>query len=293
MTSVEQANIRGLEIDKVVKAVTYTDYVFKSLCLVSSISTDSVRWYRKTNAATVLSPTAPSTGKNRSPMSKFQILESDITRTTSYTKEYGYGGVISMQDVDTADIDMLAFTVVDLTKAVIRDVDSDIWDVLSNSRVTPTSGTDGGQINLVTTSGAWTDGASNPIRDLLQARRALLVSGGYTQNPTIVLSPTDYANLISYLIFAKGSSIPAFSSSLAQGGKVLELAGMPIMVSPNVTADYAIAVIPQVSCTWKSLHDTTSAIIDHPGIGKEIRVWESGIAILQNPRSVCLISNTQ
>src|SRR3990167_8126875 len=224
MTAVEQENIRGLEIDKVVKAVTYTEYVFKNLCLVSKISTDSVRWYRKTNAATVLSPTSPSTGKNRSPMSKFQILESNITRTTAYTKEYGYGGVISMQDVDTADIDMLAFTIVDLTKAVVRDVDADIWDVLSNSRVTPTSGTDGGQINLVTTSGGWTDGASNPIRDLLEARKTLLVSGGYTQNPTIVLSPTDYANLVSYLVFSKGSSIPAFSSTLAQGGKVLELA---------------------------------------------------------------------
>lgn len=293
MTGLEEANIRGLEIDKVVKAVTWTEYVFKSLCQNSSTKSDSIRWYNKTNAATTLSPTSPSTGVNISPLSKFQILHSDVTRNTSYVRKYGYGQIISMEDIDGSDIDILALQVVDLTKAVIRDVDTRIWDVLTNSRVTPTSGTAGSQINMITTSGAWTDGASNPIRDLLAARRVIAVSGGYTQNPTIVMSPLDYQNLISYLVFSKGSNIPSFSSEMAKGGKVLELAGMPLMISTNVTADYAVALLPQVSCTWKTFQDTTSAIIDHPGLGKEIRVWEIGEAILQNPRSVCLISNTQ
>src|SRR3990167_2145656 len=293
MASQEQADIRGLEIDKIVKAVTFTEDVFKSLCQVSTTSSsDTFRWYRKTNAATTLSATTPAASANISPLSRFTTLESDVTRTTSYVRKYGNTAFISMEDVLGADIDILALQIMDCTNVVVRDVDTRIWDVITNSRVTPTSATAGDQINMVTTSGAWTDAANNPIRDVLAARRVIMVSGGYTQNPTIVLSPLDYQNLISYLVFAKGSNIPDFSSSLARGGKVLELAGMPIMVSPNVTADYAVALIPQVSCTWKSFKDTSSVVVDHPGLGKEIIVWEIGEAILQNPRSVCLISNT-
>src|SRR3990167_4512617 len=242
MTTVEQADIRGLEIDKIVKAVTFTEYVFKNLCQVSGTKSDSIRWYRKTSAATTLSGGAPSVTANISPLSRFPTLESDVTRNTSYVRKYGATAFISLEDVEGADIDILALQVMDLTKTIVRDVDTRIWDVLSNNRVAPTSATLGSQINLVTTSGAWNDAASNPIRDLLEARRVIMVSGGYTQNPTIVLSAQDYSNLISYLVFAKGASIPQFSSTLAQGGKVLELAGMPLMVSPNVTADYAIAL---------------------------------------------------
>lgn len=290
-TTPEQANLRGLEIDKVVKAVTFTEYVFKSLCLISSTSSDSFRWYRKTNAATTLSATAPAYTSNTAFMANPTHLESDVTRLTGYVKEYKVSGLISEMDIESDDFDILALEVMDLTRVIIRDVDTRIWDVITNSRVHSGLST---EPNLVTTSGAWTDGASNPIRDILQARKAIRVSGGYvTQNPVLVLSPTDEANLISYLVFAKGSSIPNLSSSLAGNGRILELAGIPIRVSDNVTADYAVMLIPQVSCTWKSFKDTTTETTRYAGRGTEILVHEIGEAVLQNPKSVCIISNTQ
>lgn len=291
-TTPEQANLRGLEIDKVVKAVTFTEYVFKSLCQVSSTKADSFRWYRKTNAATTLSATSPSVTANTAFMANPAHLESDVTRNTGYVQEYKVSGLISEMDIESDDIDILALQIMDLTRVVIRDVDTRIWNVITNNRAYSGLAT---EPNLVTTSGAWTDGSSNPIRDILQARKAIRVSGGYvTQEPVLVLSPTDEANLISWLVFAKGSSVPNLSSRLAEGGnRLLEVAGVPIRVSDNVTADYAVMLIPQVSCLWKSFKDTTTEITRYPGRGTEILVHEIGEAVLQNPKSVCLISNTQ
>ena len=291
MTGVEEANIRGLEIDKVVKAVKYMEYVFKSDVTVSPTKSDAIRWYNKTTFGT-LSATAPNTGVNISPLSRFPTIESSVTRNTSYIRKYGYTDFISMEDIDGADIDMLALTVMDLTKAVIRDVDTRIYDVMTKNRAGVTgAATD---INLITTSGGWNDGASNPLRDIFAAQRVLWISGGYAAgNPTLYLSPLDYENLRSYLVFSKGSSVPQLSSTLAGNGVLAEIGGVKIKVSPNVTADYAVLALPSIAVTWKQFADTTSTVIDHPGIGKEIRIWEIGEAINVSPKAVVLISNTQ
>lgn len=293
MATVETENIRGLEIDKVVKAVTFQEYVFRNDVSRTTTSSDAIRWYNKTSYGT-LSATTPSATSNISPLSYFERLESDVTRNTSYVRKYGVTGFISMEDVNGADIDILALTIVDLTRVIIRDVDTRIFNVLTQSLVPPETTGVTAAVNLITTSGAWTDGASNPIRDILAAQRVLWVSGGYAAgNPTLYLSPLDYQNLVSYLVFAKGSNIPQMASTVAENGTVAMLGGVKIKVSPTVTADYAVLALPTIACTWKSFQDTTSTVIDHPGLGKEIRVWEIGEAILQSPKAVCIISNTQ
>ena len=69
--------------------------------------------------------------------------------------------------------------------------------------------------------------------------------------------------------------------------------GLKIIVSPNVTADWAAVVIPKESITWKSVVGLTTISIEDPGIKTTIRSWEIGCAQLKNPEAVCLISNTQ
>jgi hypothetical protein len=50
--------------------------------------------------------------------------------------------------------------------------------------------------------------------------------------------------------------------------------------------------VPQRSATWKSFTGIGSAVIDDPGIGKKIRVWEEGEALLTDPKSVHLTTDT-
>lgn len=285
--TVEQQDIRGLDIDKTVKGFALENYIFKADCMVSAMSGDSVRWYQETAAD--LSATTPSKVANISPLSSFPTLEVSWTRNVSYVKKFAAEGFLSMEDIKSADIDVLARTLLRLTRAVVKQVDTAIYNVITEDD-TPVT------INTVATTLPWDTAAGTGVQlveDLMDAMRTIRT---YNYDPTgasLYLSPTDYKNMVTYLIDYKGSSIPGWSSEKINTGVVLKILGLNVKVSNNVTADKALVFIPNTACTWKSFQDTTSKVIEEAGIGSKIRVWELGIPILTDPRAVCLITNTQ
>ena len=97
---------------------------------------------------------------------------------------------------------------------------------------------------------------------------------------------------MAWLVKGVGSSIPQFSSGVVPNGVVTRLGDVTIKVSPNVTADYALLFKPGAA-TWHSAQDITSTAIDDPAVGTEIRVWEMGVAVLHDPKAVCIISNVE
>src|SRR3990172_2392137 len=172
---VEQADIRTLDIDKVVKGIADVDYVFKKYCTNSSTNGDSIRWYQQT--AGDLSVTAPSTTANVSPLSLPASLAVTWTRNTSYPRKYFVSGFLSMEDMKTTDVSAYSTTLKMLTRRIIKDVDTRIWNVMSESQTAV-------NLNSVTTTsigGDQWDAASlagNPIKDLLRAQK-LIMDGGY------------------------------------------------------------------------------------------------------------------
>lgn len=285
--TVEMQDIRGLDIDKTVKGFALAEYVFKNDCSISSMSGDAVRWYQETAAD--LTATAPAVVANISPLSTFPTLEVSWTRNTSYVKKFAAEGFLSMEDIKSADVDVYARTLLRLTRAVAKQVDTAIYNVLSEND-TPVN------INTVATNAAWNTGSYtgvNAIEDILDAKYQIELYNYDTSNAVLYLSPLDYKSLLTWLIDGKGSSIPQFASDKVSSGTVMQLVGVNIKISPNVTADKALMLIPQRACTWKSYQDITSRAIEEAGIGTKIRVWEMGIPILTDPRAVCLITNTQ
>jgi hypothetical protein len=195
--------------------------------------------------------------------------------------------MISMEDIKDNDVDILAWNLRDLTRAIASKVDARIWDVITENRTAV-------NINSVTSTAAW-DAASgqDPIEDISDALQKIKESSYNADNAVILLSPKDEKNLITWLISSKGSSIPSFSSKLAENGSLLTILGKRILVSNNVTADYAAVVVPKMAATWKEFTALTGRSIEEPGIGTFIRVWEEGECLLHSPKCVTLISNTQ
>ncbi len=72
---------------------------------------------------------------------------------------------------------------------------------------------------------------------------------------------------------------------------MMEILGLRVIVSTNVTTDKAVMFVPQRAATWKAFIPISSTVIDDPGIGKKIRCWEEGEALLTDPRAVCFYSN--
>jgi hypothetical protein len=288
--TVEMQDIRGLDIDRLAKGFAEESYVFKSDCQVSSMGGDSIRWFQKT--AGTLTATTPSATKNVSPLSKPATLEVSWTRNTSYPKKYFVEGFISMEDINSAELDVLATTIRDLTKVIVRDVDSDIWDVMSESQspsniqTFATTAVGGDQWDAA-------DYAADIVKDLMRAKRMIK---DYNYNPegaSLYLNPTDYESLVNWLISGKGSSIPGFSSEKVKSGVVMQILGLNVKVSNNVTDDYALVIVPKRATTFKQASATTSRVVKEEGIGSRIRVWESGIAYNTDPKAIVLITDTQ
>lgn len=285
---VEQANIRGLDIDKAIKGYSEVIYNFKDDLTVTTTSGDSVRWYQET--AGDLTATSPGRIANIAPLAAFFTLEKSWTRNTAYTRSYGVEDFISEEDLRTADIDVLARTLRALVRAILKQTDTRIFNVVTNSLAGVTAATT--DVNLITASGSWQDGgAGNPIKDLLNAQKVIYLSGGYdATNPVVWLHPTDHVNLKTYVISAKGSSIPNFSSAEVQKGTVMQMLGITFKVSPNATSGKPIMLIPKLCATWRTSQPLTSSVWTDDGIGKRIRVWETGEATLEAPKAVCILS---
>jgi len=278
-------DIRGLDIDKAVKGFALIDYTFKNECSVSNTTADHIRWYQETSSD--LTATAPQVVANISPLSTFPTLEPTWTRQTSYIRKYAAEGFISMEDAKSADIDVIARTLLRLTRTVLKQTDTRIYNVITEDLRTTSTNT---QTHAVVQ--CWDTTSGSIVYDLLQAKKLIADYGYNPEGASLIINQVEQRHILDWLISSKGSNIPQFATEKVRTGTVMNLLGLNVKVSPNATTDYALVVVPQQACSWKTHTAITSRAIDEPGIGTRLRVWELGEAILTDPKAVVLITNT-
>lgn len=283
-----QADIRGLDIDKLAKGFSDEENVFKKFCTLSTTQARELRWYKKTSGFLDSVDTTGITASqiaNTSYRSLPVVVEQSWTRQTSYIKKYFVESpLISMEDIKDTDIDILATNVRDLVRAVARQVDKRIYDVLT---------TDNG--NTVAATATWdnsTQANVNIVKDLMSAKELIRNDGYDPEGAFLLLSPLDHRLLVTNLIFTKGANVTEWASGKLESGVVMTILGLNVMVSTNVDADEAFVVVGQRCMTWKSFAPITSVTTDEPGIGMKIRVWEEGEAIMTDVDACCAITNT-
>lgn len=286
-----QAEIRGIDIDKLAKGFADEEFIFKQFCTVTPTSAREIRWYQKTSGTLDSTDTTGITASqiaNVAQLAKPVVVEQSWTRQTSYVRKYFVESPwISAEDIADSDPDVLATNVRDLVRSVANQVDTRIWNVMTES-LSPSN------INTTAaTADGWDDTSTgNPILDLLTGARKIRAQGYDISNLVLLINPVEYQNLLNYIITVKGSSIPAFASDKVGSGVLMSIVGQKVVVSQNATTDYALQIVPQRACTWKTFKGLTSATIEEPGIGTKIRVWEEGEAILTDPKAVHLITDT-
>jgi len=282
MATVETSTIRGLDIDKMLKGFAMREYIFKNMVTTASMSGDSVRWYKET--ALDLTMTAPGTFEV-SPLAEFDMLEVNWERNTSYPIKYGVEGTISREDIKSADVNVLARSILRLTRAIVKKVDSLIYNVLSENQSPSTIGT------AAATGTGWddlTDG--NPIIDILKGIQNIAENDYDTAGIVVAMNPKNYTDLLNYVMI-QGSNIGALADKASVTGTVGTLVGTRLVVSNNVVADSVWVGLPAKACTWRSfenLHSETENIL---GKGTKIAVWENGIAYLTDPLASYLITD--
>lgn len=283
-----EADIRGIDVDKLAKGFADEENVLKRFVINSKTAAREIRWFQKTSGFLDSTDTTAITASqiaNTSFKSLPVVVEQSWTRNTSYVRKYFVESPwISEEDIKDCDIDILATSVRDLVRAVARQVDARIYTVLS---------TGSGVQTAASTQDGWDDAATgNPILDILTAKQAIRAYGYNPEGAVLAINSIEHKNLLNYLISVKGSSIPSFSSKMVGEGVVMELLGCQVVVSENFTTDQALVFVPNRAATWKSFTPITSAVISDVGIGKKIRVWEEGECLLTDPKASYLITDT-
>ena len=279
-----QALIRGLDIDKVSKDMLEEASIFKGEVKNETTTSREIRWYQKTSG--LLTATTPAKISAIAYGARPFVLRRTWTRNTSFTKKYLIDSeLINMEDETDSDVQVFLNTAEDLTDAVAFDRDKDIWDVVSESQ-SPSL------INSVTSTAAWNaTSGQNPYADVTEAER--LIREGTNRNTVLklYLSPKDHKSLKDWLVTVKGSSIPGFSSQLVENKPLLMFDSKQVIISDNVTADFAMVANLERAAIYKEFSGLKTSIITEEQIGRKLRIGTNGITLLVRPEYIALISN--
>ena len=286
-----ESTIRGIFVDKLVKGFAEEELVLKNFVTMGTTSARQVRWYQKTSGFLESVDTTAITASqiaNTSSRSLPVVVEQSWTRNTSYIqKMFVESPLISIEDIKDTDVDILATNIRDLVRAVAKQEDISIYNVITEN-LSPSN------INTTAATGTGWDDATNgnPVLDIMTGNQKIRSQGYDAKDVVLYINSIEHKNLLNYLITIKGSSIPNFSSEKVKTGVVMEVLGNQVVVSENATTDYALQFVPNRACTVKTFTPMTSAVMDEPGIGKKIRVWSEFVALLTDPKSVHLITDT-
>ena len=295
-----QADIRGIDVDKLAKGFADEPNVIKNFVVQSKTKAREVRWFQKTAGFLDTATTDDTAGTlitNTASMAIAPIAEQSWTRNTSYVIEFMVESpLISDQDIKDNDVDILGTNVRDLVRAVDRKVDLHLFAILTDALAsTPTLPLTGSVTvqNTAATGTGWDDIAGgNPILDILNGKQLIRASGYNPRGAMMGMNSVEEKNLLNYLISVKGSSIPGYSSEKVKDAALIEVLGFNVLVNEAFTTDWVVQWVPDRAVTYKAFSPLQAVKIVEPLIGVKIRVREEGIALLTDPNAVHVISDT-
>jgi len=269
-----------------VKQIAAQTYKFKQACAIVPTSAWKNTFFRENT--NVLAGGVGNTTKGLPRGANFPQATVAWEEVSVKIVKYGLEDNLAWEDILSNDINIQARTVIKLTQGVVKAVDDEIWDSLTESR----AGT--GRIQSFGISGGryWNGASSAVIADLMKASR-LIAEKNYDVGDLICfVSPRDKAGIMKTLA-SKGAQFPQIATDVTANGKIGRLAGIQLVESNSVTSSYALVVKPKTCATWKELVSLRSTTVDDPYKSVKVRVVEEGVLELTDPLAVVLISATQ
>lgn len=293
-----EADIRGIDIQKLAVGFADEENVFKKFVINSTTKAREIRWYQKESgflASTTTSGMTKDLIFQNDQGALPSVVEQSWDRQTSYVKKFFVESpTLTMEDIKDSDIDIFGTNVQDLVKAVQRKVDLRIFSILVEAAAaTPTVPNPSTTNFSAATADGWDDvETGNPIADINLMKQTIRSAGYNIKDAVLAMNPIEERYLMDFLISVKGSSIPQYASNKLESGVVTEILGVRILVSENWTTDSVGMWLPNKTLRYKEFMPLQTAVIDDPGIGKKIRIWTEGEAILENPKSAYILTAT-
>ena len=280
-----QALIRGIDITKGAIAEFEEALIFKPLISSRPTKAREIKFWQKTSGYLTL--TAPAKLSNIAPGARPFVAETSWTPVTKFSIKYMLDSpMINMEDESDAEVSVFRDNARDVVEAIANDLDSDIWDVASENQ----SATN---INGVTANAAWNAvSGQDPFEDIMQAKMEIRqTTKRRLRNGKLLVNAQGEKDLLVWLVSTKGSSIPGVASEKVISGRLVQIAGLDVVVSENVTATFAMVADLKQAVLYRQFKQLQTWIITEHGIGRKIRVSVNGVAILVKPKFIALIDS--
>lgn len=266
-------------------------YVMRTLVDVTTGSAWNNSFYQKT--ATSLTGGAGNTVGAIPRGADFPFVERGVTLKNAIITQHGAEGRIYWQDILTSNIAIEKETTSDVTDAIVFNIDTKIYNGLSEND-TPST------INTVAIAAGYEwDSATianrDPIQNLLDAIATIL-----TDRYPIISSGQGFAamNESTYALLMGNSKVlnhPTFklADGIITNGRLAQLVGLNIHVTPVVTNDKVLVGMAGKCATWVVTQPLRVDVIEEPQKYYTIRASEIGVLQLTNPEALCLITNVR
>lgn len=285
---VAQEGLRGTYYDKIVKGFADAAYKFKQAVTISTTGAWTNYFFR--GSTDVLAGLTGNATKGIPRGAEFPQASISWEKVTTTIQKYGLEENVPYEDLISNEIDVETRTLMKIAEGVASAVDTEIWNTLTEDRtpVNIQSIVIGGGIN----GKCWNVASAAIISDLLQAKQKIAEYNYDTSNLLCFISPKDHRSIMNYLA-EKGAQFPSIGNDTANNGNTGKLAGITLIVSNNVTASYALVVVPKRCGNWKELVPLSTDTKEDKFKSKTYRAIEMGVTQLTDPKCCVLISNTQ
>ncbi len=283
-SKVGDTNVYGENISRVVKVFAQKKFKLKPLLMNVKSSNWTETYYKED--PTILTASGTRNIKEIGRLSQFPTVERNWTKVSADHFKYGDEGIISMEDILTDQINVVARTMNGIAESIVNAVDIAIYAALTLEDDTS------GVVPAVAKWDATADSTRKPISDILKGIQAMdennydALEGGM-----LLLSPHDHRALMEN---SKIINNPSFKTAdVVSNGRVGQIAGLTIVKSTSVTADEAMIIINQRAATWQEVVGITAQSIKEPGISTTIRSWTIGQIQITDPKAIYTITGTQ
>lgn len=278
--TVGQADIRGLNVNRVVTGFALQSFIMKPLLRVTGSSKWQERYYAETAAD--LTAVSPMVIEGVPRLANFPHLSTSWTQKNSYHKKHAGETVISWEDAISNDIPVIERSLLRIGRAIAKSVDDDVYQQFTTGSYD--------DILSGAASAAWANGAANPVNDVSEAVRAIWSNNYDANSAVLLLNPHSYRDLLRKVI-GSGASWQAVAGEKLMNGTVGQFLGLRVIVSNSVTASGATVMIPNETGNYLELESMQTQTIPDPGIKYTIRSWEIGLVQVTNPKAVYQITS--
>ena len=294
-TEIGQTDLRAEVVDKVIKGFATASYKFKQAVSVVSTGAWQNTYYREASGALTGSGNNAVKGIPRGANFPQAVVEWE--KLTSWVEKYGLEDNIMWEDILSDNVDVKSRTLYRIAEGVASAVDAEIWSVLSEDRAgsatTATVDIQEVALEVASEKGKYWDVASAAIiDDIMNAKQRIGQFNYPTSNLMMFISERDHRSIVKYLADS-GAQFPSIGEEMARNGRVGKIAGVNLVVSNNVTASYALVVVPKICGTWKASVPLKTEVTVDPFKSVRVRAVEMGVLQLTDPKAVCVISGTQ